>query len=225
MKQNIYEHSSFTINNNMKKEILEWVFCIIIAIMLALFFRYFIATPTIVKMTSMFPTLKDGDRLILNRTIRISKVIPKRGDIITFERPTKTKLSAEEINPANPIAKYENEPTNLLGNFTKYFLEIGKESYIKRVIALPGEHVEIKEGMVYIDNKRLNESYLQDGVITDVTGEGFLNFIVPKDTIFAMGDNRNGSIDCRNFGCIPFNKIEGIVIFRLFPFNKFGKIL
>lgn len=208
----------------MKKEFLEWTFCIIIAIILALIFRYFIATPTIVKMSSMFPTLKDGDRLMLNRTIRISNVIPKRGEIITFERPSKTELSIQEFDIANPIAKYENEDNNILNYFTKYILEIGKESYIKRVIALPGEHVEIKEGVVYIDNEKLNEPYLQDGIITNVSDSGFSNFIVPKDTIFAMGDNRNGSIDCRNFGCIPINKIESIVSFRFFPFEKFGKI-
>ena len=224
MKNNIDNTKKTLSISKVQKEILEWLFCIIIAIILALLFRYFIGTPTVVKMTSMYPTLEDTDRLLLNRTIRISKKIPNRGDIITFEKPSKTKLFSTEIDSSNPIAKYENEPTNIFSKFSYYILEWGKESYIKRVIALPGEHVEIKEGKVYINGEELDEPYLQDGVITDVTGTGYSDFIVPENTIFAMGDNRTGSIDCRNFGCIPFNKIEGIVIFRIFPFNKFGVI-
>ncbi len=71
------------------KNILEWIYCIIIALVLALLFRYFIATPTIVKMRSMYPTLQENQRLILNRTGRITKKSPKVGDIITFESPSK----------------------------------------------------------------------------------------------------------------------------------------
>ena len=216
---------NFSLNNPFKKEIIEWIFCILIALILALLFRYFIGTPTTVKMTSMFPTLEDNDKLLLNRTIRIFNKVPQRGDIITFERPSKTKFSStDEINTASPIAIYENEPTGLFNKFIYYVLEIGKESYIKRVIALPGEHVKINDGNVYINDKKLDEPYLDDGIVTDVSGIGFDDFIVPENCIFAMGDNRAGSIDCRNFGCIPFNKIEGIVLFRIFPFDKFGKI-
>ena len=71
------------------KDILEWVYCIIIALVLALLFRYFIATPTIVKQRSMYPTLKENQRLILNRTFRITGKKPKVGDIITFEAPSR----------------------------------------------------------------------------------------------------------------------------------------
>ena len=63
-------------NENIKN-ILEWIYCIVIALVLALLFRYFIGTPTIVKQRSMYPTLKDGQRLVLNRTHRITKKAPK----------------------------------------------------------------------------------------------------------------------------------------------------
>ena len=92
--------------NENVKNILEWVYCIIIALVLALLFRYFIGTPTIVKQRSMYPTLKDGQRLILNRTHRISKKVPQRGDIITFEGPSKTYQSWE-VDQSNPVAVYE----------------------------------------------------------------------------------------------------------------------
>lgn len=206
------------------KEALEWVYCIIIAVILALLFRYFIGTPTIVKQVSMKPTLEQDQRLWLNRWGRTTKKMPERGDIITFEAPSKKTYSASEIDKNNPIAKYENEPTNIFNKFTYYVLEIEKESYIKRVIALPGEHVQIKEGKVYINDKELEEPYLQDGIVTDVEGIGFSDFIVPENSVFAMGDNRNHSTDCRAFGCIPLDKIESKVAIRIWPLDKWGKV-
>ena len=129
-----------------------------------------------------------------------------------------------EIESEQPIAVYEDEPSNIFGKFTKYVLEIGKESYIKRVIALPGEHVEIKDGKVYINGEELEEPYLQDGVVTDIIGVGFSDFVVPENTVFAMGDNRPHSTDCRAFGCIPLEKIESTVAIRIWPLNLWGKV-
>ena len=209
--------------NDKVKNILEWIYCIVIAVVIAILIKYFVGTPTIVKQTSMWPTLEQNDRLILNRLPRTFGEMPERGDIITFEAPSNnaTGLTAEEID--NPIAKYDNEPTTWWGKFTYHVLEIGKESYIKRVIALPGEHVEIKDGKVYINGEELDEPYLTDDVITEPTG--VLNdFIVPENTIFAMGDNREGSKDCRAFGCIPLERIESKVVIRFWPLNKFGKV-
>ena len=206
------------------KEALEWVYCIIIAIVLALLFRYFIRTPTIVQQVSMKPTLVEGQRLSLNRCSRTTKTLPEKGQIITFEAPTEKFYTSSEIDENNPVAKYENEPTNIFGKFVKYVLEIGKESYIKRVIALPGEHVEIKEGKVYINGEELDEPYLQDGVVTDVEGPAFSDFVVPENTVFAMGDNRPHSTDCRSFGCIPLEKIESTVAIRIWPLNKWGHV-
>ena len=108
--------------------------------------------------------------------------------------------------------------------FFKNFLEIGKRSYIKRVIALPGEHVQIKDGKVYINDKELKEDYLQAGIVTDILGNGFDDFTVPENCVFAMGDNRNHSTDCRAFGCIPLEKIESTVAIRIWPLEKWGKV-
>lgn len=204
------------------KEILEWVYCIIIALVLAMLFRYFIGTPTIVKQVSMYPTLVQDERLWLNRWGRTTKTLPQRGQIITFEEPAKITYTDLEIDESNPIARYE-EKTGFRW-FVNNFLEIGKRSYIKRVIALPGEHVEIKDGKVYINDEKLEEPYLQDGIVTDVVGAGFDDFIVPENCVFAMGDNRNHSTDCRSFGCIPLEKIESTVAIRIWPLNKWGKV-
>lgn len=210
--------------NSTVKEILEWIYCIVIALVLAMVFRYFIGTPTIVKMESMKPTLEQNQRLWLNRWGRTTHKLPQRGQIITFEEPAKLEYSATEIeeNKSNPVAKY-NE-TNGVEWFIKNFLEIGKRSYIKRVIALPGEHVQIKEGKVYINEQQLDEPYLQSGIVTDLLGNGFDDFTVPENCVFAMGDNRNHSTDCRAFGCIPLEKIESTVAIRIWPLDKWGKV-
>ena len=210
------------------KDIIEWILCIVIAFILALLIKYYIGTPTVVKQVSMVPTLQEDQRLILNRWGRTTGQMPERGDIITFEAPSnvREKLSIEEVDLSNPIAKYENEPTSWWKKFTYYVLEIGKESYIKRVIGLPGEHVEIKDGKVYINGEELQEDYLPEGTITkqNTEDEYYLDVIVPENCVFAMGDNRSHSTDCRKFGCIPLEKIEGKVWIRFWPLDLFGKV-
>ena len=206
------------------KETIEWILCFVIAVVLALIVRYYIGTPTEVRMSSMFPTLHEGERLWLSRLGRTTKKLPNRGDIVTFEAPSKTWVSKEEIDLTNPVAIYENEPQGFWNKFAYYVLETSKTSYIKRVIGLPGDYVEIKDGAVYINGEKLQEDYLQPGVVTDVSESGFDDFVVPENCVFAMGDNRNHSTDCREFGCIPLEKIEGKVLFRFWPLNKFGKV-
>ncbi len=206
------------------KEILEWVYCIIIAVVLALLVRYFIGTPTIVQQPSMFPTLKEGQRLILNRTVRITHSLPKRGEIITFEAPSKSYFSAAEADLENPIAEYNYNINNVFSKFRYYVLEIGKDSYIKRVIGLPGEHVKIENGKVYINGEELQEDYLEPTVETDSLNGPFTDIVVPENCVFVMGDNRAQSTDSRRFGCIPLEKIESTVWIRFWPLNLFGKV-
>jgi len=214
--------------NDKVKNILEWVFCIVVAFVLALLIKYFIGTPTVVEQESMKPTLIEEHRLLLNRWGRTIKKMPERGDIITFEAPSNVRenIQEEDIDFNNPVAKYENEPTSLWGKFTYYVLEIGKNSYIKRVIGLPGEHVQIKDGKVYINGEELQEDYLPEGVETraNYPDEYFLDLVVPENSVFAMGDNRGRSTDCRKFGCIPLEKIESKVWIRFWPFDLFGKV-
>ncbi len=206
------------------KDILEWIVCILVAFILALLIRYFIGTPTIVKQSSMFPTLKQNQRLILNRWQRTTKTMPERGDIITFEAPSETYVAEEDFNN-DVVARYNNNPSNWFSKFIYYVLEINKESYIKRVIGLPGDHVQIKDGKVYLNGEEYDEPYLQDDVETTDMGKYiFTDLVVPDNCVFAMGDNRDYSTDCRAFGCIPLDKIEGKVWIRFWPLNLFGKV-
>ena len=204
------------------KDIIEWIVCIIVAFVLALLITYFVGTPTIVKQPSMMDTLQPNQRLILNRISRTINEMPERGDIITFESPD---INPENYDPNNVVAQYSYSPSNWFGDFVYYFLEINKESYIKRVIALPGEHLEIKDEKVYINGEELNEPYLKEGVTTKINDKNpYCNLIVPENCVFVMGDNRDHSTDSRAFGCIPLEKIEGKVWIRFWPLNLFGKV-
>lgn len=197
----------------MRKEIIEWLVCILIAIFIALVFRYYIATPTIVKQSSMYPTFEENQKLIIQRTFRITKKEPKVGDIITFEAPSK-RYSSDMVDQKTPYAIYENSNKGLIEKLSYNVLEINKKSYIKRVIATEGQHVVISNGKVYVDDEELKEDYLNENIKTN--SNVFNDFVVPSGYVFAMGDNREHSMDCRELGCIPLEKIEGIVVGKIF---------
>lgn len=206
------------------KDIFEWIYCIIIAVVLALLIRYYVGTPTIVKQSSMYPTFKQNERLILNRIYRTKKTVPQRGEVITFESPSLSYVDPSNANLNNPTAEYENEHNGWFSKFVYNVLEIGKTSYIKRVMGLPGEHVQIKDGKVYINGEELEENYLSENVVTESTDGAFTDLVVPEGTVFVMGDNRGASSDSRRFGCIPYDKIESKVCLRFWPLNRFGVI-
>ena len=206
------------------KDIFEWIYCIIIAVVLALLIRYYVGTPTIVKQSSMYPTFKQNERLILNRIYRTKKTVPQRGEVITFESPSLSYVDPSNADLNNPTAEYENEHNGWFSKFVYNVLEIGKTSYIKSVIGLPGEHVQIKDGKVYINGEELEENYLSENVVTESTDGAFTDLVVPEGTVFVMGDNRGASSDSRRFGCIPYDKIESKVCLRFWPLNRFGVI-
>ena len=211
----------FNINPKVKNA-LEWVYCFIIAIVIALLIKYFIGTPTVVRRVSMDNTLEDGQRLWLNRWARTVHSDFERGDIITFEAPTDSVLSLENLTPNNIVAVYRNEPKGLWKKFTYYVLEQGKVSYIKRIIGVAGDTIKLEDGRVYLNGVLLPEPYLNEKTITEPVI--FTEVTVPEGYIFAMGDNRAHSTDSRSFGCIPVDKIESRVAFRFWPLNKFGGV-
>ena len=205
------------------KEVIEWIVCIAIAIILALLVRHYIFTPTVVKQVSMKPTMKEYDRLILDRWSITTKKELERGDIITFEAPSLDKETIIKINNNNPVAIYKNQPTGLISKFVYYVLESTKTSYIKRIIGVAGDHILIQDGKVYLNGKELEEDYLASTVRTERVGACY-DFTVPEGFIFAMGDNRGESMDCRAFGCIPIEKVESKIWIRFWPFDKFGSV-
>lgn len=201
------------------REISEWIICFVIAYVIYLVLNYFIGTISGVKQVSMLPTAKEGERLLIQRPTIFKREL-EYGDIITFEAPNEDNIYNNEEDNDN-IADY----TEYKGfdSFIYNFIGIGKMTYIKRVIGLPGDHIVIgDDGFVYRNSERLNEEYIKDGY-TNQMGD-YIDLVVPEGTVFAMGDNRLESKDSRYFGCIPMEKINGYVLCRLWPLNKLGKL-
>jgi signal peptidase I len=101
------------------------------------------------------------------------------------------------------------------------------KDFIKRVIALPGERLLIRDGIVYINGHKLDEPYLPEAWTTlnnpapYSAGDGV---VIPANEYFVMGDNRNRSQDSRIFGPIGRDRIDGRAWFRIWPLDHFGNI-
>ena len=203
------------------KNIIEWGYCVIIAIVLALLVRFYLGTPTVVKQPSMRTTLEPGDRLILSRWTRTVNGDYKKGDIITFEAPSVAVMLPYDVDMSKPVAIYNYNPEGFSEKLSYYVLELNKVSYIKRVIGLPGDHVKIEDSTVYINGKAIDEPYL-DNVRTD--GKIYKDVTVPEGYLYVMGDNREHSTDSRDFGCVPIDKVESKLLLRFWPLNKFGGV-
>jgi len=95
------------------------------------------------------------------------------------------------------------------------------KSFIKRVVGLPGETVEIRQGRVYVDGKSLEEPYILPAYLDS---NNFGPFVVPAHQYFVMGDHRDSSNDSRMFGPVPAEYIYGKAVFAYWPMDHFGTL-
>jgi len=134
--------------------------------------------------------------LLPDQYVLVDKLSPRwddysRGDIIVFEPPA-TWIEGGSGTP-----------------------------FIKRVIGLPGETVEIRDGAVWVDGNRLEESYTYLGQPTDTPGEP-QQWVVPEGELFVLGDHREASADSRTFGAIGRDKVIGRAVLRYWPLDAIG---
>ncbi len=157
-----------------------------------------------VEGASMDPTLHTGQYLLIN------KVLYARADGTLLERliPDRTPQDMPNFIFGGP------ERGDIV-----VFLSPGQtdKDFIKRVIALPGETIEGKNGRIFIDGRQLVEPYLAEDPVGDFPAK-----MIPKDHVWVMGDNRNRSSDSRVFGPINESKIVGRAILRIWPVNRLG---
>lgn len=97
-----------------------------------------------------------------------------------------------------------------------------QEDLVKRVIAVPGDYLEIRDGLVFLNGTLLEEPYLAHANSTFTPGHGSLEITIKEGEYFVMGDNRGASKDSRYFGPIKEEAILGVVWFRSSPFDRFG---
>jgi signal peptidase I len=98
------------------------------------------------------------------------------------------------------------------------------KDFIKRVIALPGERLLIRDGVVFINGHKLDEPYLPEAWTSQANWGAANGEVMPANQYFVMGDNRNRSQDSRTFGPIGRDRIDGRAWFRIWPLNNFGNI-
>jgi len=186
--------------------IIEIVKIFILAFLIIVPIRLFLFQPFFVQGDSMYPTYENGEYLIIN------ELGYKRTTIGIGEKEFFTVDYFKELERFDvAVFRYPKDPD-------KYF--------IKRVVGLPGEKVEIKDGKVKIYNSEnpnglmLNEEeHLTDKILTaNAVHES--PWQLEEDEYFMMGDNRGGSSDSRLWGPLSKDKVIGRAIFRAWPFNR-----
>ncbi len=201
---------------NWLKEIWEWVYTIAIAIAIAFFIKTFLFDIVKVDGSSMYPTLIDGDRLIVSRL----NYKPEVGDIVILDSTYKDREKYYDT-----VAKSEGkDELNFLDKITVKLPEnLKKRFYVKRVIGMPGQTVDIKDGKVYIDGEVFEEEYY-DGITSPIDSNMEFPLTVEEGTVFVMGDNRPRSKDSRSsdLGLVPFEALLGKSQVRIWPLGEIG---
>jgi signal peptidase I len=155
---------------------------------------------------SMESTLKVGDRVLVSRlSYRLHD--PRRGDIVVFTSPFRNGKDDRSV------------PVRVLHGILESvgLRQPSTEDFIKRVIGLPGDTVEGRDGKVYINGRELLEPYLEEETVP-----AFEPKMVPEGKLWVMGDNRNQSQDARVFGPIDEGKVIGRAILRIWPIPRIG---
>lgn len=166
---------------NITQEIKEWIYTILIAVVLVIIIRTFLLDSRVVPTTSMVPTIKPGDRLFVEKlSHRFSGLV--RGEVIVFKPPVTSGL---------------------------------KDDLIKRLIGLPGDTVEVKEGKLYINDEPQEEPYLNEPI-----QYSFKKITVPEGKIFVLGDNRNRSYDSHEWGFADIISVKGKALVTYWPLNR-----
>ena len=184
---------------------------LLVAFVLALLLRSFLVQAFYIPSESMVPTLEVGDRVLVNRlSHRWSE--PERGEIIVF-----ADEAGAQRNAQNPLAGGLRSLAAGLG-----LAPPSEEDFIKRVVGLPGETIEIRDGVVHIDGEELPEAATGDGGYLSVRDDSFLpETEIPEGEYFVMGDNRPRSSDSRSLlGTIDREQVIGRAFVLVWPFDR-----
>ena len=178
-----------------KSSILKDFKNLFIWIVIALIIRWQVIEPRWIPSGSMLPTLQIQDKIL------VEKLTPK-------------------ITSKSNLSKLKNKI--IVFNVPEQLIEAGYGSdiaLIKRVIGVPGDKVEVKEGILYLNDIAQN-NYISDKNINYSIGP----YVVPEKSLWVMGDNRNNSMDSHIWGFLPYEKVIGKAIFRYWPLNNIGPI-
>lgn len=189
------QYKSRNKGSNFIKEVISILLSVVVAYVLFILIRTFLFFPFEVVGDSMVPTLESGDRLILNRLGELD-----RFDVVVFPAP--------DVDTAD-------------------------EEYVKRIIGIPGDEITYYKDDLFINGQLVEEHYLEplkeadsasqvtnDFSLLDIPGS--TSAVVPPESYFVLGDNRQVSKDSRMFGFVAADEIEGTSSLRIWPFDKIG---
>ncbi len=199
---------------NLKKEVFEWIYTIVIALIIAFLIKGFLFDVVKVDGNSMYPTLMHNDRIIITKL----GYNPEQKDIIILDSKYKAREAYYSLQEKS--GKTYNPATKLFDYYFNLPQDLKKRYYVKRIIALPGQTVDIIDGKVWVDGEMLNEEYYQgETPILDHTVE--FPITIDEDHVFVMGDNRPHSSDSRSstLGQVPMDAILGKAQIRIWPLN------
>jgi signal peptidase I len=192
------------------KGLIELVITVAIAVALALLIQAFIVKPYRIPSPSMVPTLNVGQRVLTNRL----NTKPGVGDIVVFHPPA-------GADPDTPVCGNPNEGANHPQACDLPTRAESTQTFIKRVVALPGDRIQILNGHVVRNGVREKDTY-----IAPCQGGETCNFptpvVVPPGDYFMMGDNRGESDDSRFWGPVPKKWIIGVAFFTYWPPDRIG---
>lgn len=168
----------------------DWLVSIIVAVALAFCIRTFLVEPYMVEGSSMYPTLVNHERLIVDK-LSYFVTDPKKGEIVVFRYP-----------------KDESR------------------DFIKRVIAVGGDTIEMRDGRVLVNGNMIEENYIYKDDPKGSNRSNYRKAVVPQDHIFVLGDNRNNSEDSRfaDVDFVPLKLVKGRAVLAFWPFDKFRTI-
>jgi signal peptidase I len=179
---------------------------IVVALAIAILVKTYVVQAFFIPSGSMEDTLLINDRVIVSKFLyRFTE--PRYPNIVVFVSPLSHQIPEPD---QGPIAEFMEKLMEGLG------LQTSEQDFIKRVIAIEGQTVEVKDGGVHVDGIRLSEPYVKNGSFMPAYGPTK----VEKDQIFVMGDNRSSSEDSRVFGTIPRSSIVGKAVVLIWPLDR-----
>jgi signal peptidase I len=194
-----------------RRNAIEWVVVVAGALLVAVVIKSFLFQAFYIPSVSMEPTLKVGDRVLVNKlSYKLHDV--HRADIVVFERPPTDPQTVEGCD-GTPVTITPQKSTEEVHDL------------IKRVVAVGGETVESRGGRVFVNGLPLPEPYLAAGTTTPAfESSAFPSqcIRVPKGDVFVLGDNRNNSAASNRFGPISENLIVGRAFIRVWPLSSVG---
>jgi len=201
------ERSGSGIRRTVAGLISEVLSTVLPALLIVLVVNLFLAQATRVEGQSMEPNIHNNERLVVEK-VSYRFHLPERGDIVVLKPPNWEPLQLEQRIVAwfctvLPLDCASEIPDPL----------------IKRVIGLPGETIEIREGNVYINGQLLEEPYLQQATYGTLSSR-----VITPDHVFVMGDNRGASNDSRSFGEVALYNIIGRAWLRYWPAEDLGMV-